>query len=183
MHPRTIAILVGAILLVSLGLRVALHEGDLLFQSEEGVLKQATSLSVVYRTAAGQKTLTITKPEELADLFSVLDLRRPRPRDEEDVAVPFGARGPVGGTVTFHFPDGTRQPLQFVSEHRLGDTEVNPRFYEKLCGYVSRAEGRQLNRLDEEPGMQPQLENGPGEAPGQPEPNIRRHERRPRAGH
>src|SRR4051794_18476584 len=141
MHPRTVAILIGAILLVSLGVRVLVFQGGLLPLTHEAVLKQATSLTVQYQTANGQKTLTLARPEEVADLLSALELQTPRSAADNEVVVAEQG-GPGGGIVTFHFPDGTGLPLRFTSARELGDFQVNPSFYEKLCRYVSRAEGR-----------------------------------------
>jgi hypothetical protein len=145
MHPRTVAILVAAILLLSLGVRALVLGGALLPLTEEDVLKHATSLSVAYQTPEGQqKTLTITNPKELADLFSVLELRY----ESSDCLIKQG-EGP-GGKVTFHYPDGSRQQLEFASEDRLGSFVVNPRFYRGLCRCVSRVERRPIDRLDPE---------------------------------
>jgi hypothetical protein len=140
MHPRTIAILVGSVLAVSLVLRAVIYHAGLLPLSEEIVLKKATSLTVTY-TAGQPKTLTITDPEQLADLFSVLELHAPDRGQEPIDRQQFVAGQGSGGPVTFHFPSGRPRTLFFASPNWLGQSEVNPRFYASLCAYISRAEG------------------------------------------
>src|SRR4051794_24218044 len=120
MHPRTVAPLVGAILLGALGLRGGVFQGGLLPVSEEGVLKKATALTVRYEVQGLSKSLTLTRPEELADLFSVLEFRK----GKEDDRLPHGRRGGV----KFHFPDGTIRELPFHSRSWLGESAVSPRF-------------------------------------------------------
>jgi hypothetical protein len=61
-------------------------------------------------------------------------------------------RGGVGGGVTFHFPDGSKRNLPFASRTWLGQYQVDPRFYERLCALVSRAERRPVEVLDNAPG-------------------------------
>jgi hypothetical protein len=166
MHPRTVAILIGAILVVSVGVRVLLFQGELLPLTDEAVLKRATSLTVFYQTANGQKALTVTRPEEVAELLSVLEMRSPRSAADDERALV--NRRLAGGKVTFHFPDGTRLPLQFSSEEQLGNSLVSPSFYVKLCRYVSRVEGRAIHQLDAEPpGIRPVA---PGAPPGADDP-------------
>ena len=48
MHPRTLIILVAAILLASFGVRLVVFEYGLLPVSEQALLKKATSLTVSY---------------------------------------------------------------------------------------------------------------------------------------
>ncbi len=146
MHPRTIAILAGSILIVALVMRVVIHQAGLLPLSQEIVLKKATALTIAYATPAqkAKKTLTITDPAELADLLSVLDIDEGR-HPPEHVAFRGGA---TAGPVTFHFPDGRSRGMFFTSPNWLGSNRVNPYFYAKLCALVSRAEqGRQVDLL------------------------------------
>jgi hypothetical protein len=154
MHPRTIAILVGSILLLGLVMRVVIYQTGLLPVSEELILKKATALTVPYTSAGVLKTVTISRPEELADLFAVLQISRPNERND---MIPWGGPGmpgPAGGTVTFRFPDGTTQQLSFQGPGWLGPFHVNPRFYEKLCAYATRAEGgRPVQVLQDNPWM------------------------------
>jgi hypothetical protein len=155
MHPRTIAILVGSILLLGLVMRVVVYETGLLPVSQELILKQATALTVGYTSAGALKTVTINRPAELADLFAVLQVRRP---DERGDVIALGGPpglgpGGAGATVTFHFPDGTARQLAFQGPGWLGPFHANPRFYQKLCDYVSRAEGRPVELLQDNPWM------------------------------
>ncbi len=150
MHPRTIGILVGSILLLALVMRVVIYQTGLLPVSEELILKQATALTVGYTLAGVPKSVTINQPEQLADLFAVLDLYR---ANESKVEMPAFA-GPggmpgVGASVMFHFPDGTSRVMYFNGANWLGGSEVNPRFYERLRAHISRIEGRPVHILQE----------------------------------
>jgi hypothetical protein len=62
MHPRTVAIVVGSILLLGLIMRVVIYQTGLLPVSEELILKQATALTVPYTSAGVLKTMTIRRP-------------------------------------------------------------------------------------------------------------------------
>jgi hypothetical protein len=148
MHPRTVAILTASILLLALGMRVVVYQTGLLPVSEELILKQATALTVAYVSGGKLKSLTISQPEQLQELFAVLDLRHDTNRRDEILAVN-GPGPPFGGTgqVTFHFPDRSTRQMYFRGPNWLEDREVNPRFYAKLCEYVSRAEGRPVQLL------------------------------------
>ena len=160
MHPRTIGILVGSILLLGLVMRVVIFRTGLLPVSEELILKKATSLTIGYTTAAGPKSLTINQPEQLVDLFAVLELRPPNERHDRMEQWGGGGGGMVGasGAVTFHFPDGTSRTLYFQGSNWLGRSEVNPRFYDRLREQVSRAEGRPVRFLQENPLDAPWIE-------------------------
>ena len=59
MHPRTVAILVGSILLLGLVMRVVIFQTGLLPVSQELILKQATALTVPYTSDGVLKTVTI----------------------------------------------------------------------------------------------------------------------------
>lgn len=151
MHPRTVAILVALILLLALVMRAVIYHTGLLPVSEELVLKQAVALTVTYSNRGNFKMLTIDRPEQLAEVFAVLDLRRNDPRKDDMI---FNQQGllALGGQVTFHFPDRTTRLMVFRGQNWLEDAEVNPRFYAKLCELVSRAEGRPMQLLQDNPG-------------------------------
>jgi hypothetical protein len=150
MHPRTIAILVGSILAVALVLRAVILHAGLLPLSEEIVLKKATSLTITY-TASVPKSVTISDPGQLADLFSVLELKDVPDETAQEKGM-WAGRG-TGGPVMFHFPNGLPRTLYFTSPEWLGRSQVNPRFYEKLCAHLSRVEGRRIDLF---------IDNGPG---------------------
>ncbi len=180
MYPRTLLILMVAIILTSFGVRFIVYQYDLLPINEQALLKKATSLTVTYEIQGkdkktGQptlrpKTLTISNPDEMEDLLAVLELRRESYRGEMDngpmvkgrnggmVAVdPWGREGWARGTVkvTFHFPDGSIKPrppdeYQFAGPRWLGHWTINEQFYRKLCVHLSRAEGRALDPLLEQ---------------------------------
>jgi hypothetical protein len=149
MHPRTVAIVVGSILLLGLVMRVVIYQTGLLPVSQELILKKATALTVGYTNAGALKTLTINRPEELADVFAALQISRPNERDDVMAFGGPGVPGQAGGTVTFHFPDGTSQQLSFQGAGWLGPFHVNPLFYHKLREYVRRAEGRPVDLLED----------------------------------
>ncbi len=152
MHPRTVVLVVGLILLTSFGLRILIFQTGILPVSEELVMRQAVSLTVTYAVGGQAKTLTVDRPEALEDLFAVFRLRqREAHRDVVWRGGPVG-QVPVGGAVKFHFPDHTARQLQFLSRDWLGEFEVDPRFYQRLCDLVSRAEGRRIDLLDDNQG-------------------------------
>ncbi len=199
MHPRTLVIVMGAIVLVSFGVRFVVYQHELLPISEQALLKKAMSLTVAYdvpgKDKKGQpillpKTLTISNPEDIADLLSVLELHRERYRDELDdgprfrrrnggmvVADPWGREGWTRGTakVTFHFPDGSTKPrppdeYQFADPGWLGQWKVNEQFYRKLCGHISRAEGRAVDPLLEQAPNRGNGQGNPGAGPNEENP-------------
>ncbi|MCI0464698.1 MAG: hypothetical protein L0Z62_47855 [Gemmataceae bacterium] len=182
MHPRTVGIIVGALLLAGLGVRLFLLDSSWLPVSPQTVLKQARSLTISYDFQGKAKTLTINESADLDALFAVLKLRRGEFREEEGPWMGGFPRGNFPGgaapapTVTFHFPDGSRQTLTFERPNWLGTSEVDPRFYHALCQLASRAEGRPVELFPNErvriwEGGVPGNPNGPGQPGGEgPQP-------------
>jgi hypothetical protein len=166
MHPRTIAILIAAILLAAFGLRFLVFHFELLPVTEVALLKKATAVTVTYtvwdrKDRQGQflptsKSLTISKTEEVEDLLAALQLRPSRFRDDrrrrEQELVFRGIPVVAAPTVAFHFPDGTsRGGMTFEAQDWLGHMGIEREFYLKMCDLVSRAEGKRVEVLGNGP--------------------------------
>jgi hypothetical protein len=150
MHPRTVGIVVAGILVFALGMRFAVFHYGLLPVSEEVVLKKAVALSVGYTLDGNnRKSLTITNPDQVEEILSLMELRRETFRDEWRK----GGPGAVPGTadLTFHFHDRSTRTLAFEARDWLGQYRVNPRFYERLREIVSLSERKRIELLDQRP--------------------------------
>ena len=145
MRPKTAAVVIVSLLLLAVVLRFVVWHTGLLPVSEEVVLKTAASVQLNYSVRGEMKSLDVTDPGELRELLAALHLRR------EDQ--PYWDRGSVKrNSVHFYFPDGRSQRgLHFLTPTTLGRYEVDPRFYQKACEIASRAEGRKIELLRNNP--------------------------------
>ncbi|MCC6420597.1 MAG: hypothetical protein IT429_20355 [Gemmataceae bacterium] len=186
MQPRTIAILVGAILLVAVGLRVFVYDSALLPVSEEVILKQATQVTVKYTLPhqpdpkkgpiLKEKPLLVDRAEDLQALLATLTVRRGQYHDDPGMKWPVAGWAAPPPAVVFRMPDGKEITLTFERENYVRSSqndwgsEVDPRFYEKVRELVSRAEKRPIDLLQQQPGAI-KFDGGPLR-PGQWPPGV-----------
>jgi hypothetical protein len=142
MHPRTVAIIVGLILLGSFGMRWLIWHGGLFAVDEETMLKQATAIWVDYQFNGIYMRTGLTKAEDVQALLSTLHLV---PMEREH----FDDRGKVWGgiTIAFQFADGRMHHMHMVNPTWLGRNRVDPRFYQTLCDLISREKGVRVQLL------------------------------------
>src|SRR5262249_19003851 len=117
---------------------------------EEAILKRAVALRVTFTAPQGAvKVVTISNPDDLGPILAELRVRQ----EERYREVMFGPRFIVGGrnSVDFVFPNGMARNVSLEAPHLLGDCEVDPRFYHKLCEVLSRMEKRPIDLLRDNP--------------------------------
>lgn len=148
MHPRTVGIIVAAILLTAFGLRWLVFQTGFLPVNDEVVLKRAVELRVNFSVGGIPKTVWINRREDVQALLAELRVRR-----EGEDSRRWGGQGAGWGggstSVDFIFPNGMQRNMQMTYSTQLGPHQIDSRFHTRLCEYLSSREGRRIDILAE----------------------------------
>jgi len=137
MHPRTVAIVVLALLAGAVAVRVLVVRFGLLPASEEVVLKKAVAVTVDYFDGSQLKKLRVEDPGEVREVLATLRVQR------EDYYGSWNRR--PGNNVMFYFPNGSYRGFPLESPGQLGSFIVDRAFHAKLCEIASRREGKPID--------------------------------------
>ena len=165
MRIRTLIVLAVVMLVGALTLRFAVIRFGWLPVSEEAVLKKAVALKVTYYVsdAAGQsqaKSMWIDDSRQLSEALAMLHMGHMPDDDVDWDSEPTRAAGqtipPV--EVLFMFDDILARKHLLEGTGKLGGYEVDRTFYDKLCEFVSKLEGRKI--IDLRDGWNPHCRTG-----------------------
>ncbi len=107
-------------------------------------LQIATSVEIIYMVGGKEKSLKITKAEEVKPLVDAIEITKTT-KGEQAALDPFGQ-------VIFGLPGGGTIKTMFVEADQLdrarwGQVYLNDKFYKKVCEIASKAEGKPIDVL------------------------------------